>query len=352
MLSFPTMSLDHVAALATAQRVLSLESAALTQLGGQLGAEFCAACEMLLSCGGRVIVTGMGKSGHIAHKIAASLASTGTPAYFLHPAEGFHGDLGVLHRGDTLLALSFSGETAEIVELLPVIKSLGIPVIAMTARADSTLARMADAALLLGEVQEADPHNLVPTTSTTLALALGDALTVALMEARGFTPADFAVLHPKGMLGKRLTLLVRDLLRGAETNPVVSESASFAEALSVITRFKLGGTSVVDTDGALVGIVTDGDVRRINERFASEGGSVAAMMATPVRGLMIREPSSVHVDTLASQALSEMENHKPRPIFILPVYELDDAQRRIPVGMLHLHALVQAGFKAGSVLDD
>jgi arabinose-5-phosphate isomerase len=345
------VKLNRNAALATAQRVLELEASALAKLQAQLDGAFCDACELLLACQGRVIVSGMGKSGHIAHKIAASLASTGTPAYFLHPAEGFHGDLGVVHRDDVLLALSFSGETQEIVELLPAIKSLGAKVVAITAYAGSTLARQSDVVLALGDVQEADPHNLVPTTSTTLALALGDALTVALMEARGFTPDDFAVLHPKGMLGKRLTLRVRDLLRGDETNPRVAQTASFAEALAAISRCKLGGVSVTGPAGELAGILTDGDVRRINERFAAEGGTVAQMMATPVGELMSVDPTAVQSDTLASAALSLMENHQPRPIFIVPVYEVD-GELRMPVGMLHLHALVQAGFKASHVLED
>jgi arabinose-5-phosphate isomerase len=175
------------------------------------------------------------------------------------------------------------------------------------------------------------------------------------MEARGFTPADFAVLHPKGMLGKRLTLQVKDLLRGAETNPVVSHEASFAEALAMITRHKLGGVSVTGPSGELAGILTDGDVRRINERFAAEGGSVAQMMATPVGELMTTNPTAVHYETLASQALSLMESHQPRPIFIVPVYEViqgSGGELRVPVGMLHLHALVQAGFKASHVLED
>ncbi|MDQ3023831.1 MAG: KpsF/GutQ family sugar-phosphate isomerase [bacterium] len=345
------MNFDRDVALATARRVLDLESGALAQLSAQLDSTFCDACEMLLACKGRVIVSGMGKSGHIAHKIAASLASTGTPAYFLHAAEGVHGDLGVVHRGDVLLAFSFSGETAEIVELLPAIKALGAKVIAITGHAASTLAARADVVLLLGDLLEADPHNLVPTTSTTATLALGDALAVALMEARGFSPDDFAVLHPKGMLGKRLTLLVRDLLRGAETNPVVAHSATFGEALGAITRFKLGGVSISGPDGELAGILTDGDVRRIIEKFAEDGGTVEQMMALPVGELMTTSPTAVHSETLASQALSMMENHQPRPIFIVPVYELD-GEKRVPVGMLHLHALVQAGFKASHSLED
>jgi arabinose-5-phosphate isomerase len=329
----------------TARRVIRAEAEALLELSERMSADFERACELILACEGRVIVSGMGKSGHIAHKIAASLASTGTAAYFMHPAEGFHGDLGVLHRSDLLLALSFSGETEELVDLLPVIRRLGVKVVAITADAGSTLGRLSDVCLCLGRAHEADLNGLIPTTSTTMTLALGDALTVALMEARNFTPADFALLHPKGALGKRLTLKVGDLLRGESTNPVVSDSATFEEALRVITRFKLGGVSVIDSDGLMVGILTDGDVRRINERFAAEGGSVAAMMATPVLELMKRDPMAVAADTLAYDALAIMEGHQPRPIFILPVYLEAEPGGRIPVGMLHLHALVQAGFR-------
>jgi arabinose-5-phosphate isomerase len=335
--------------LQTARRVIQAEAEALAELADRLSDSFDSACELMLSREGRIIVTGMGKSGHIAHKLAASLASTGTSAYFMHPAEGFHGDLGVIHRNDLLLALSFSGETAELIELLPAIRSLGVPVISITADSDSTLARQSDVALCLGKVIEADRNNLVPTTSTTLTLALGDALAIALMEARNFTPADFAVLHPKGALGKRLTLRVADLLRGDQTNPVVSENATLADALAVITRFNLGGTCVVDSAGLLVGIITDGDVRRIQQRFAVDGGTVGEMMATPVARLMTVNPVAVHADTLAYDALALMESHKPSPIFILPVFVPEESGRsRVPIGMVHLHALVQAGFRTAA----
>ena len=336
------MSAEDHELLSTARRVLEIETDALNAQRQMLDHSFVRACELLLACRGRVIITGMGKSGHIAQKIAASLTSTGTAAHFMHPAEGVHGDLGVVHSGDLLLAISHSGETQEILGLLAPIESISVPVIAITGNPDSGLARSADVVLLLAPAPEADPHNLVPTTSTTLTLAIGDALVVTLMQARGFTPEDFAVFHPKGTLGKRLTLHVQDLLRGKETNPVVASTASFGEALEVITHHMLGGTSIVDDRGKLIGIITDGDVRRIIGRFITKGGTVAEAIATPVSELMTVDPSHVSNEALAYDALKEMENHQPRPIFLLPVV---DAQQR-PVGMLHLHALVQAGFKS------
>jgi arabinose-5-phosphate isomerase len=335
------MDYDPDELLATGKRVLALESAALHELSETLDPAFTRACMLILACKGRLIITGMGKSGHVAQKIAASLTSTGTPAHFLHPAEGVHGDLGAVHKADALLAISFSGETEEILDLLGPLKRIGAPVIAITGQPDSTLARQADIVLLIGAAKEADPHNLVPTTSTTLTLALGDALTIALMQARHFTPEDFAVFHPRGMLGKRLTLHVRDLLLGEETNPVVSISATFGEALDVITRYMLGGVNIIDDDGQLAGIITDGDVRRIIRHFISSGGTVAEAIATRVDELMTRNPTAISEDTLAYDALKLMENHKPRPVFILPV--LDATSH--PVGMLHLHTLVQAGFR-------
>jgi arabinose-5-phosphate isomerase len=335
--------MEHSELIAAGQRVLAVEAEAIGELRLRLDESFAHACELFLACSGRVIVTGMGKSGHVAQKIAASLTSTGTAAHFMHPAEGVHGDLGVVLRNDLMLAISFSGETAEILGLLPPVKHIGAPVIAITGNADSTLARSADVVLLLPRAPEADPHNLVPTTSTTMTLALGDALTVVLMQARGFSPADFAVFHPQGMLGKRLTLTVSDLLRGEETNPVVGLSASFGEALEVITNHLLGGVCIVDAAGKLAGIITDGDVRRIIRHFVVQGGSVAEAIATPVAELMITSPTVVAAETLAYDALKLMEGHRPRPIFLLPVV---DAEHK-PVGMLHLHALVQAGFQPG-----
>jgi len=330
---------DHY--LAMAHRVLELESRALTEQLRLLDHSFGQACELMLKCSGRVIVTGMGKSGHIAQKIAASLTSTGTAAHYLHPAEGVHGDLGVVHRADLLLAISHSGETQEIIELLAPVKHIGVPVVAITANPQSSLATFADVVLLLAAVSEADPHNLVPTTSTTLTLALGDALVVALMEAKEFTPEDFAVFHPQGMLGKRLTLQVRDLLHGDETNPIVTQTATFGEALEIITRHMLGGTSIVDDGGKLVGIITDGDVRRIIRKMIVQDGTVRDAISTRIDQLMTATPSFVTSDALAYDALRLMETHEPRPIFLLPV--VDTLHR--PVGLLHLHSLVQAGFK-------
>jgi arabinose-5-phosphate isomerase len=334
--------------LATGRRVLANEADAVRRQAEDLGPTFAEACALILKCTGRVIVTGMGKSGHIGQKIAASLTSTGTAAHFLHPAEGVHGDLGVILRGDLLLAISFSGETNEILDLLAPVKHIGAPLIAITGNPASTLAHAADVTLQLSQAEEADPHNLVPTTSTTLTLALGDALTVALMEARGFTPEDFAVFHPHGMLGKRLTLHVRDLLRGEETNPVAKLDATFAEALEIITRYMLGGVSIVNEDGKLAGIITDGDVRRAIRKFTADGLSVQEALQTPAGQVMTRNPSQIQSDTLAYEALKRMENHKPRPIFLLPV--VNDLSE--PVGMLHLHALVQAGFKSEHLRND
>ena len=326
------------------RQVLETEFLALKQQQELINDQFCKACHLILNCKGRVIISGMGKSGHIAQKIAASLTSTGLATHFMHPAEGVHGDLGVIHRHDLLLAISNSGETAEITGLLGPVRTLDVPVIAITRNPDSTLGRQSDALLLLADAPEADPHNLVPTTSTTLTLALGDALTIALMQMREFTPEEFAVFHPSGMLGKRLTLRVSDLLRGEESNPVIARSSGFSKALEVITSYALGGTSVVNEDGSLAGILTDGDVRRVFSSPASELSSVAEVMQTPVADLMTSSPSFIRSDQLAYDALQMMENHKPRPIMILPV--LDSLNR--PVGMLNIHTLVQAGFKSNS----
>jgi arabinose-5-phosphate isomerase len=327
----------------TGRRVLRAEAAALAELALQLDAAFAAACELLLACRGRVVVCGMGKSGLVGRKIAASLSSTGIAAQFLHPAEGMHGDLGIVQSADVLLALSRSGETPELLDLLPPLRRAGVPIIAITAHPESTLGRTAQAVLSLGNAPEADQLNLVPTTSTSLTQALGDALVVALMEARGFTQHDFALLHPQGMLGRRLTLTVADLLRGPATNPIVQLEASLGSALHVITEFALGGTSIVDTRGQLAGILTDGDIRRILEQLGVDGLTVASALEAPVERFMTRQPSVIDQGMLAYDALQLMENHRPRPIFIVPVL---DGQRH-PVGMLHLHALVQAGFRPG-----
>jgi arabinose-5-phosphate isomerase len=302
----------------------------------ELAEPFDRAVELMLACQGRVIICGMGKSGQIGRKLASTLVSTGTPASFLHPAEGFHGDVGLVTSRDVVLAISNSGSTREVIELVPVMRNLGAKIIALTGGAQSPLAKASEVVLCWGEIREADPTGLVPTVSAALTLALGDALTVALMEQRGFGVGDYRLFHPSGAIGSKLTLRVIDLMRGEYTNPCVLETASFAETLEVVTRNTQGGVSVVDEHGTLVGILTDGDVRRTMQ-VAS--GSVGDLLARPVRELMTRGPASVAAGALAIDALRMMENHKPRPIYLLPV--VDDDGRA--VGLIHIHTLVQAG---------
>jgi len=318
------------------REVIERERDALDRLAAGLGASFDEAVEALLGCTGRVIVCGMGKSGHVGRKIAATLVSTGTPSAFLHPAEGFHGDVGIVTARDVVLAISNSGSTREVTDLVPVIRNLGAKVIALTRAPHTPLARAADIALCWGEIHEADPMDLVPTVSAAVTLALGDALTVALMERRGFDRKDYGLFHPSGAIGSKLTTRVIDLLRGPHTNPVVGETATFAEALEVATRYTLGGVSVVSPEGRLVGIVTDGDVRRA---IQGADGSADELLRRPVADLMTREPTVVRPETLAIDALRTMEEHRPRPIYLLPVV---DAEGRA-VGMIHLHTFVQAG---------
>ncbi len=321
-----------------ARRVLHTEARALEEVANRLSHPFVELIRLARDCRGRVIVSGMGKSGHIARKIAATLASTGTPAVFLHPAEGFHGDLGVITAEDLLIAISNSGETEELVNLVPVAKQLGVKVVAITQSKESTLAKLADLTIETGKLTEADEFNLVPSTSTTVALALGDALALTLMHLKGFTPEDFATFHPRGQLGKKLTLTVGALLGPEPENPVVQESDDYLTALRTITKHKLGAVSVVDEQGKLVGIITDGDVRRLMERSK---GSVEELLSTPVCEIMTKTPRFTRPDVLAWQALKQMEQNKPRPIFVLPVI---DREHR-PVGMLHIHHLIQAGFR-------
>ena len=302
----------------------------------QLADAFDAAVDLMLACQGRVIVCGMGKSGQLGRKLSSTLVSTGTPASFLHPAEGFHGDVGIVTARDVVLAISNSGSTRELIELVPVMRNLGAKVIALTGPEQSPLVRAADVALCWGEIREADPTGLVPTVSSALTLALGDALTVALMERRGFGKEDYRLFHPSGAIGTKLTLRVVDLLRGPHTNPVVPATATFQEALEHVTSNTLGGVSVVDEDRRLVGILTDGDVRRTMQRAT---GTVADLLGRPIGELMTRAPTSIRADTLALEALHAMEQHQPSPIYLLPVVDADGR----PVGMVHLHTLVQAG---------
>ncbi|MFN3593966.1 MAG: SIS domain-containing protein [Thiobacillaceae bacterium] len=315
--------------LALARRTLVIEAEAVQALADRVGDAFVAAVEAFLHCPGRVVVSGMGKSGHIARKIAATLASTGTPAFFVHPAEASHGDLGMITSQDVVLALSNSGESAELVTILPLIKRKGARLIAMTGNARSTLAREADIHLDAQVAQEACPHNLAPTASTTAALALGDALAVATLHARGFTAEDFARTHPGGSLGRRLLVHVRDLMHQGDALPVVRESASLKEALLEMTRKGLGMTAIVDEAGRLTGVFTDGDLRRLLDRDVD----VRNLM---IREVMTRNPRTISEDVLAVEAARLMQEARVNGLLAL------DAEGRL-TGALNMHDLLRAG---------
>lgn len=315
-----------------AKEVLRMEAEAISLLIPRIGDKFIGAVEMILACEGRVVVTGMGKSGLIGQKIAATLASTGTPAFFLHPAEGIHGDLGMVTSRDVVLALSNSGETDEIVNILPALKRMGAKIIAMAGREESTLANNADIFLDVAVEKEACPLGLAPTASTTAALALGDALAVALLSERKFTPEEFALFHPGGSLGRKLLLTVEKVMHSGEDNPVIDSRKTLQEALFVITSKGLGATNVIDGEGILLGIVTDGDIRRSLEKGFD-------VLNQPLTETMTSTPKTITADKLAAQALQIMESNKPRPITVLPVV---DANKR-SIGMLHLTDLLKAG---------
>jgi arabinose-5-phosphate isomerase len=289
---------------------------------------------MILACAGRVIVTGMGKSGLVGRKIAATLASTGTPAFFLHPAEGIHGDLGMVTEADIVLAISNSGETQEIVNLLPAIRRIGAAVIAMTGREHSALADNADVFIDISVAQEACPLGLAPTASTTATLAMGDALAVALLSERKFTPEDFAVFHPGGALGRKLLLTVGDIMHGGEDAPVITPGKTVKEALFVITAKGLGAALVVEDekDRRLAGIVTDGDIRRGLE-------SGYDFLDKPVHQFMTRTPRTIAPDKLAAHALRLMEKNIPRPITVLPVVDKNFQA----IGIIHITDLLRQG---------
>lgn len=314
--------------LGSAQRTLSLEAAAIEQLQQYLDQHFVQACEYMLHCKGRIVVTGMGKSGHIGNKIAATLASTGTPSFFMHPGEASHGDLGMLTREDVVLALSNSGETQEVTSLLPLFKRLGVPVISMTGNSESTLAVEAESHLYVGVPREACPLNLAPTSSTTATLAMGDALAIALLEARGFSPEDFAFSHPGGSLGRRLLLKVADIMHTHEQIPVVKGEASLRDALLEMTHKGLGFTCVVDDEHRLLGVYTDGDLRRTLDQDLDFHQLQVKQIMTP-KGLTARP------DMLAAEVVHLMETHK---VSALPV--IDDQQR--PIGALNMHDLLRA----------
>jgi arabinose-5-phosphate isomerase len=312
-----------------ARRALEIEIEGLRAQIPRLGADFARACRICLDCGGRIVVTGMGKSGHIAGKIAATLASTGTPAFFVHPGEASHGDLGMITRGDAVLALSNSGETDEILTIIPVIKRLGVPLIALTGNPRSQLARLASVHLDIGVPAEACPLNLAPTASTTAALGVGDALSVALLKARGFTEEDFARSHPAGNLGRRLLLHVRDVMRTGADVPQVREATPLAAGLLEVSRKGLGMTAVVDGENRVVGIFTDGDLRRAIE-------SRADLHATRMDQLMTRRAKTVDAGMLAAEAVHLMEEYRITALLVV------DTDGRV-VGALNVHDLMRAG---------
>lgn len=311
------------------RRALQTEIDGLAAQLPRLGTPFARACRICLACKGRVVVTGMGKSGHIAGKIAATLASTGTPAFFVHPGEASHGDVGMIVREDAVIALSNSGETAEILAILPVLRRLGVPLIALTGAASSTLARAAEVHLDSHVPAEACPLNLAPTASTTAALALGDALAVSLLHARGFTEQDFARSHPAGNLGRRLLLHVDDVMRKGADIPRVGPEQRLAEGLLEMSRKGLGMTTIVSADGVLLGVFTDGDLRRALDRNVDVHGTL-------MREVMTVPGKSVRPDTLAAEAVNLMQAHR-----ITQLVVVDDASHVI--GAINVHDLMRAG---------
>jgi arabinose-5-phosphate isomerase len=317
--------------LEIARRVLQIEADAVYALKERLNEDFVKAIKILLACQGKVVVTGMGKSGLICHKIAATMASTGTPTFFLHPAEGIHGDLGMLSRGDVVIAVSYSGETEEICRILPVIKRMGLPLIAMSGRPTSTLGIAGDVHLDVSVAEEACPLGLAPTASTTVTLAMGDALAVALLNERGFRAEDFAMFHPGGALGKKLLLRVEDLMHTGADIPLVSPDTLLRDALFEITSKKLGVTGVVDAAGLLQGVFTDGDLRRMMERGLET-------LQLPISDAMSTSPKRILRRNLAAKALQIMEQHAITSLFVF-----EDEQSQIPIGIIHLHDLLRAG---------
>lgn len=311
---------------------LEIEADAVLKLKERIDDEFMAAVQCILDCPARVIVTGMGKSGHIGRKIAATFASTGTPSFFMHPAEAFHGDLGMVTENDVVIAISNSGESSEIVNILPIIRRIGAKIIAMSGRRDSQLGKNSDYFIDIGVEKEACPLGLAPTASTTATLAMGDAMAVALMSVRNFTSQDFALFHPGGALGRRLLLKVSNVMHTGEDNPVVSQDKTAKDALFIMTDKGLGAASVVDENGKFVGLITDGIIRRAlakDYKFLDE----------PVHNIMFENPLMIREDALAASALSVMEKHKPRPVTVLPVVD-DDYN---PVGIVHLTDLLRQG---------
>lgn len=314
-----------------AKRVLQIEAEAVLALQARIDGAFSRAVEIILACKGKVVVTGMGKSGLICQKIASTMASTGTPTFFLHPAEGIHGDLGMLAKGDVVVAISNSGETEEVCRILPVIKRMGLPLVAMSGNPKSTLAIAGDVHLDISVAEEACPLGLAPTASTTATLAMGDALAVALLEERGFKEENFALFHPGGALGKKLLLRVEDLMHRGADIPLVTLKTLLREALFEITSKKLGVTGVVDNQGNLVGVFTDGDLRRIM-------GEGLDSLQMPISETMTKSPKRILRSNLAAKAMQIMEAHSITSLFVF-----EDDEGTVPVGIVHVHDLLKSG---------
>ncbi|MHA3091950.1 KpsF/GutQ family sugar-phosphate isomerase [Acinetobacter brisouii] len=313
-----------------ALETLKIEQQALDVLSTQIDEHFVKACEIILQCKGRVVVTGMGKSGHIGRKMAATFASTGTPSFFMHPGEAGHGDLGMLVKGDVLIAISYSGKSDEIMMLMPLIKHVGVPLITISGNDKGPMPQNADVALTLGDIQEACPLGLAPTSSTTATLALGDALAVALLEARGFTSDDFARSHPAGALGKRLLLHVKHLMHTGNELPKVSPDTPMNRVLYEISDKRLGLTTVVDQNDTLLGIFTDGDLRRLIDK--QQGFDVNL----PVENVMIKKPATISSETRAVDALEQLRDRKINQFVVV------DDQNKV-IGVISMHDLIQAG---------
>ncbi len=320
------------AMLKHAQDALRMEAEAILELVPRVDANFAAAISLILECSGRTVITGMGKSGIIGRKMAATFASTGTPSFYLHPAEGIHGDLGMVTADDVVIALSNSGETGEILNILPSLRRIGAKIIAMVGNANSTLAKNADVVLDVGVEKEACPLGLAPTSSTTAALAYGDAIALALLQKRNFTASQFAVFHPGGSLGRKLLLTVGNIMHKGDENPLVSVDTTVQEALFVITDKGLGAVSVVDEEGKMLGVLTDGDIRR----GLSKG---VDFLQRSVADLMTKAPKYITADKLAAQALHLMESNQPKPITVLPVLD----ENKVVIGLLHMTDLVRQG---------
>ncbi|WP_064601828.1 arabinose-5-phosphate isomerase KdsD [Photobacterium sp. J15] len=310
------------------RKVIEIETEALQKLTKYINGSFSEACHLIANCTGKVIVMGMGKSGHIGNKIAATLASTGTPSFFVHPGEASHGDLGMIKKGDVVLAISNSGEASEILTLLPVIKRLGIPLISMTGKPESSMAKLAQIHLQITVDQEACPLNLAPTSSTTATLAMGDALAIALMQARGFTADDFALSHPGGALGRKLLLRISDVMHTGNALPMVAEDATIKDALLEVSRKGLGMTAIIDSEQKLTGIFTDGDLRRLLDKRTD-------IHSTTIGAVMTRNPATITPNLLAAEGLKLMEDRKINGLLVTENQRL--------VGALNMHDLLKAG---------